>query len=330
MEVVEEVLEQIRKGTPINAIAIIAEKAPEEVKKVVENLFSDPNCVSSLDEDWRNLLLLIYFSHYSYMAEGKDDEQSISNSAVASITAAKLCRRLEVPDLEARFLISGGRAIYKMRMKDKAEKLFREAEKILKDLLKDREDEGDESDVRELKAMLANAMNELAVLYMDMDRKEEAEKYLLSALDIRREISDREGIAESLYNAGTYYMRAKRLDIAESYYRECEELLWELCEENEDNLPKLGMLMNNMGVLYRKMSKFDEAEKYHREALEIFDRLAKDDERWKKYVADTFGYIGTMYNDQMMFDDAAKYYNMAKQMYGELEKKMAEKARNAE
>ena len=325
MEVVDEVLEQIRRGTPINAIAIIAEKAPEDVKKVVENLFSDPNCVSALDDDWRNLLLLIYFSHYSYLAEGKDDEQSISNSAVASLTAAKLCRRLNAPDLEARFLISGGRAIYKMRMKDKAEKLFKEAEKILKDLLKEKDD-------RELKAMLANAMNELAVLYMDMDRKEEAEKYLLSALDIRREINDREGIAESLYNAGTYYMRAKRLDIAESYYKECEELLWELCEEDEDNLPKLGMLMNNMGVLYRKMSRFDDAEKYHREALEIFDRLAKDDERWKKYVADTFGYIGTMYNDQMMFDDAAKYYDMAKQMYGELEKKMAENvdAKNAE
>ncbi len=318
MEVVEEVLEQIRRGTPINAIAIIAEKAPEDVKKVVENLFSDPNCVSVLDDEWRNLLLLIYFSHYSYMAEGRDDEQSISNSAVASITAAKLCRRLNVPDLEARFLISGGRAIYKMRIKDRAEKIFKEAEKILKELLKEKDD-------RELKAMLANVMNELAVLYMDMDRKEEAEKYLISALDIRKEINDREGIAESLYNAGTYYMRAKRLDIAESYYKECEKLLWELCEEDEDNLPKLGMLMNNMGVLYRKMSRFDESEKYHREALEIFDRLSKDDEKWKKYVADTLGYIGTMYNDQMMFDDAAKYYDMAKQMYGEIEKKLAEK-----
>ncbi len=314
-EVAELVVEQIRNGTPLNAIAIIAEKAPENVKNVAENLFSDPNCVSALEDEWRNLLLLVYFSHYSYMAEGKKDEESISNSAVASLTAAKICRRLGIPDLEARFLVSGGRAIYQMRMKDKAEKLFKEAEKILKDLLK-------KEDSRELKALLARAMNELAVLYMDMDRKEEAEKYLLEALNIRREIDDREGIAESLYNAGTYYMRAKRLDVAESYYKECEELLWELCEEDEDNLPKLGMLMNNMGVLYRKMSKFEESEKYHREALEIFDRLSKDDEKWKKYVADTFGYIGTMYNDMMRFDDAAKYYEVAKQMYGELEKKM--------
>lgn len=313
--VVEEVLEQVRRGTPISAIAILVEKAPESVKSAAENLFSDPNCVSVLDDEWRNLLLLIYFSHYSYASEGKDDDESISNSAVASLTAAKLCRRLEVPDLEARFLILGGRAICKMRMKDKAEKIFREAEKILKKLTEVRDD-------KELKIALANVMNELAVIYMDMDRKEDAEKYLLKALNLRKETNDREGLAESLYNAGTYYMRTKRLDLAEGYYKECEKLLWELCEEDKDNMPKLGMLMNNMGVLYRKMSKFEEAEKYHREALEIFDRLSEESEDWKKYVADTFGYIGTMYNDRMMFDEAAKYYKMAKQMYGELEKKM--------
>ncbi len=315
MDVVSEVLDQIRNGTPIKAISILSEKGPDDVKKVVENLFSDPNCVSELDDQWRNLLLLIYFSHYSYLSEGKNDEDSISNSAVASLTAAKLCRRLNVADLEARFLISGGRAIYKMRMKDKAEKIFKEAEKILRELLKEKESV-------ELKSMLARVLNELSVLYMDMDRKEEAEKYLIEALNLRKEIGDKEDIAESLYNAGTYYMRSKRLEIAESYYKECEEILWELCEDDKDNLPKLGMLLNNMGVLYRKMAKFEESEKYHREALEIFDRLSKDDDSWKKYVADTFGYIGTMYNDMMMFDEATKYYEMAKQMYGELERKM--------
>lgn len=318
--IVEEILEQVRNGTPARAIAIIAEEAPEDVKKVAENLFSDPNCVSALNDEWRGLLLLIYFSHYSYAAEGKDDENSISNSAVASLTAAKLCRRIGVPDLEARFLLFGGRAIYRMKMKDRAEKLFKEAEKILNELLKEKEGVGD---VKELKSLLASAMNELAVLYMDMGRKEDAEKYLFKALNLRKEIGDREGIAESMYNAGTYYMREKKFDLAEKYYKECEELLWELCEENERNLPKLGMLMNNMGVLYRKMSKFEEAEKYHREALVIFDGLSKDNEGWKRYVADTFGYMGTMYNDMMKFDDAAKYYEMAKQMYGELERKMS-------
>ncbi len=323
MDVVEEVVDQIRVGTPLKAISIVSEKGPEEVRKVAENLFSDPNCVSELSDEWKNLMLLVYFSHYSYMAEGREDEESISNSAVASLTAAKLCRRLGIPDLEARFLISGGRAIYKMRMKDKAEKIFREAEKILRELLKN-------EDSKEIKAMLARVLNELSVLYMDMDRKEDAEKYLIESLNLRRDVGDKEDIAESLYNAGTYYMRAKRLEIAEGYYKECEELLWELSKEREENLPKLGMLLNNMGVLYRKMGKFEEAEKYHREALEIFDRLSKEDERWKKYVADTFGYIGTMYNDMMMFDDAAKYYEVAKQMYSELERKMVDDSSSSE
>ncbi|AEA47544.1 tetratricopeptide repeat protein [Archaeoglobus veneficus] len=320
MDVVSEIIDMVRKGTPLSAIDVITTSAPEEIRKVAVNLFADPMCVANIDEEWKNLLLLVYFSHFSYLSEGKAGEEDISNLAVSSLTAAKLCRRLGIPDLEARFLISGGRAIYQMRMKDKAEKIFKEAEKILKEL-----SEKDESYL----PMLADVLNELAVLYMDLKRNDEAEKYLVWALEIRKSAGNEAELAETLYNAGVFYTRTKRLDIAEKYYKEGEDILRKLAKENENFLPQLGVLLNNMGVLYRKLSRFDKAEKYHREALEIFEKLSSEDEKLLKYVADTYGYLGTMYNDMMKFDEAAKYYEMAKDLYNKIERSYREKAKES-
>jgi len=312
MDVVGEVVEMVRKGTPINALEIITENAPEEIKKATVNLFADPMSVANIEDDWKNLLLLVYFSHYSYLSEGKDDEENISNLAVSSLTAAKLCRRLGVSDLEAKFLIRGGRAIYQMKMKDRAEKIFKEAERILKEI--------SEKDGNYL-PMLAEVLNELAVLYMDLKRNDEAEKYLNWALEIRREVGSEAELAESLYNAGVFYERTKRLNAAEKFYKESEKILLRLADENHEYRPPLGVLFNNIGVLYRKLHRYDDSEEYHREALTVFDSLANEDEKWLSYVADTYGYIGALYNDMMKFDEAEKYYERAKKLHSEVESK---------
>ncbi len=312
MDVVGEVVEMVRKGTPLNAITVITENAPEEIKKATANLFADPVSVANIDENWKNLLLLVYFSHYSYLSEGKDDKESISNLAVSSLTTAKLCRRLRVPDLEAKFLIRGGRAICQMKMKDKAEKIFKEAERILKEL-----SEEDESYL----PMLAEVLNELAILYMDLKRNDEAEKYLNWALEIRRKSGSEAELAESLYNAGVFYERIKKLNTAEKFYKESEKILVKLAESDRNYLPPLGILFNNIGVVYRKLHRYEESEEYHREALTVFDSLANEDEKWLSYVADTYGYIGALYNDMMKFDEAEKYYDRAKKLHNEVESK---------
>ena len=310
MDIINDVAEMIRKGTPLNAIDVIIANAPDDVKKVAMNLFADPISVANVDDDWKDLLLLVYFSYHSHLSEAKGED--LSNLAVSSLAAAKLCRRLGIADLEARFLVTGGKAIHQMRMVNKAEKTPKEAELILKEL-----SEKNESNL----PLLAEVLNELAVLYMDVKMNDEAEKYLQQALEVERRAGRKEKLAEILYNAGVFYTRAEKFEMAERFYKECEEILIKLSEQDRGFIPQLGTLFNDMGVLYRKLSKFEKSEEYHREALTIFDALSNEDEKWLKYVADTYNHMGALCSDIMRFDEASKYYSVARKLYDEIEKK---------
>lgn len=316
-DIVREIAELVKKRTPLMALDVIDRSAPENVKSAAKKLFENPEVVKSLDGHWRNLLLLIYFSHFAYLTENKSDKESIATFAVSSLNAAKLCRRLNLPDLEGYFLFNSGRVLTRMSMRKEAEKCYLEAEKIFKKL-----SEEDETYLKDL----GETLNDLAAFYIEDKKNDEAEKYVTWALEIRRELAEMDKkhlptLAESLYNAGIHYTRTRRYELAEECYKEAVKILKEISQEDPSHLPQLGVTLSNLANLYKKLGRYEEAEKYHFEAMEIFKDLAEKDESYKVYLADSLGFIGSLYNDMMKFDKARKYYDESKKLFAEITQK---------
>jgi tetratricopeptide (TPR) repeat protein len=317
-DVVRKIAELVKNRTPLMAIDVILESAPEDVKNAAKKLFENPDVVKSLDDHWRNVLLLIYFSHYAYLTENGQDKESISTFAVSSLNAAKLCRRLDLPDLEGIFLLKSGRVLTRMSMRKEAEKCYLEAEKIFKKLSED----GNEAYLKDL----GDVLNDLAAFYIEDKRNDEAEKYVAWALEIRKKLAEINKkhlptLAESLYNAGIHYSRTRRYELAEECYKEAVKILREASEEDPSHLPQLGVTLSNLANLYKKLARYDEAEKLYFEAKEIFEKLSKEDESYKVYLADSLGFIGSLYNDMMRFDEARKYYDKSKRLFAEITQK---------
>jgi tetratricopeptide (TPR) repeat protein len=222
----EEVVDLVRKAEPLAALDLIKRKGPEDIRNAAIDLLENPIIVTSLDEKWRDLLLLIYFSYFSLFVKGTDN-QSIAVCAHSSLNAAKLSRKMGLKELEGISLSNAARTLLQMSMTEQAEKCYCEAEKILKKV-----SEKDKSYLKKL----GDTLNDLGVMYLEAKKEDEAEKRIVEALEIRRELSTMSeehlvAFAETLSNAGALYGEKREYDKSEKYYSESEAIFREIAEK---------------------------------------------------------------------------------------------------
>ncbi len=320
-DLLKEVARLIRERSAVDALNFVISKAPDDVKDLAKKLFDDPSTViESLDSWWADLLALIYYAHLSSYSSKLTTRQGIAGQVVSSLTASKLAKKLKSPELEAIFLLSGAKGLTLMGMKDRAEVCYLKAEEMFRELVKK-----DESFLKEL----ADILNDLGIIYVEMKEKEKGERYLEEALKIRRTLAENDEsylsvLAQTLNNLASLYKDMKRYGEAEEMFHEAEKIYRKLVEKDENYIIDLAVVLCNYGALCRVIREFDRAETMYKEALEIFKKLAERDSFYNSGVADVLMYLCGLYRDMGKFDEAEKYMKMANEVYNQLLAKLQE------
>jgi len=317
-DVIKEVARLIRSGDPISALNYVVQVAPEEIKEKAKRIFDDPNVVEEVGGKWGDILALIYYAHMLKYASSVMTKQGIAGQAVSALTGAKLSRKLESKELEAIFLLSSGKALSLMGMRDRAEICYLKAEELLRDLVKE-----DTSFLKEL----SDVLNDLGIIYVESGDKEKGQKLLEEALEIRRKLAEQNDVflpmlAQTLNNLASLYKDIRLYDKSDEYFAEAESIYRKLVEKNENFLVDLAVVLCNYGALCRVIKEYEKAENLYKEALEIFKKLVEKNEFYKSAIADVLMYLSGLYKDMGKYDLAKKYFEEANKTFAEFTSKM--------
>jgi len=283
------------------ALEKIQTGGPEEIRKVAMDLLRNPGLVKDIEEEWKDILTLIYFSHFSLITNEMLDLESLAAWSVSSLNAAKLSRKLGLSELEARTLSNAAKALSLMNLSEQAKRAYTEADKIYRKL---------EMNEENLRGFISN-LNDFGAFCIEQEEFETAGKYLEEALQLAEK--NRDAIKPSFFaeissNLGSLSTELRRFDEARTYYTRSEEIFRELSEKDEKFKVELAVLLNNFGAMYREMKRFDEAEAKFDEAKGIFEELAERNEFFKGYLGDTLSNLGMIYKKTGRFDEAEKAF----------------------
>ncbi len=309
MKLIEEVGKLIKDNKPLEALELIKKNAPENVKKVIDNIFKNPQEIKELDGIWRAIVTLSYLSYNSMYLSKETDRESVVSCLVSSVNVVKLSKELGLYYLIPKFLRIGARSLIIMNMRDRAEMFYLEAEKIAEKI----------ADLEEL----AEVENDLALLYYSEKRHKEALFIIQKAIEIRERLGDEEKLAECLINAGEIYRKVGEYELAEDCFKRAESIYRKLISEKEHLKFGLAITLSNLGMLYKARRRYGEAEKLLRETLEIFKELESKDKNFAQFVATSLKHFGDLKKEMGNYREAEKYYRMSAEkfretMYGKL------------
>jgi len=312
-EIIREIAELIRVGEPILALNYIVSKAPEKIREKAKHIFDDPNIIDEIGGDWGKILALIYYSHILKVTSNDMSRRGIAGQAVSALTCAKLSRQLESEELEAIFLLSGGKALSLMGMKDRAEICYVKAEEILRRLSRK-----DKTWLKEL----SDVLNDLGIIYVESGDREKGKSLLEEALKIRRELAIinsefKPMLAQTLNNLASLYKDLRIYDKSEEYFSEAEKIYRELTKEKKDYRIDLAVILCNYASLLRVIKEHKKSEKLYLEALRIFEDLAKENEFYKSAIADVCMYLSGLYKDMGNFEKSREFFERANRTFTE-------------
>ena len=175
-------------------------------------------------------------------------------------------------------------------------------------------------------AHIATLMNNIGVLYDDLNDFEAAEKAYARALELYEKLARTQpetylpDVAMTLNNLGTFYDKRNDFEAAEKAYARALEIREKLARTQPETYePDVAMTLNNLGTFYDKRNDFEAAEKAYARALEIREKLARTQpETYEPDVAMTLNNLGTFYDKRNDFEAAEKAYARALELYEKL------------
>ncbi len=129
------------------------------------------------------------------------------------------------------------------------------------------------------------------------------------ALNVYRDISDREGEGETLHKIGATYYRLSLYDEAIDFYQQALTLRQTLSDR-----PGIGSTLNGIAVVYHERGDYDRALDYYQQALEIRRSLLD-----KPGELRTLNNIGLLYENRGEYASALDNYDRALALVRELE-----------
>jgi tetratricopeptide (TPR) repeat protein len=147
----------------------------------------------------------------------------------------------------------------------------------------------------------ARTLNNLGLVYADLNYLARAESVLLRAADLHQSIGgDNPGLGQVWINLGKTYQAESRFNEAETMFRRSIDLL----ERERSPSHELAKGLNNLGVLLRSQGRYEEAESRLRRALELWR-----EELGEKHplVASGFNNLGVLYTSQGRLGQADEY-----------------------
>jgi tetratricopeptide (TPR) repeat protein len=175
-------------------------------------------------------------------------------------------------------------------------------------------------------------VDDLALLYRDSRRPDDAEKLHLRALDIQEAlvahhptVADYQSARARSYDSlGNLYRRTGRMEEAERAYTRARDIQQELNGTHpsvSDYQLILSTTWNNLGILYRRRRRPGEAEKAYQESIRILKEMAPGELATTGHqdrLAGTYFNLGNLYFDGAKMDKAVEAYNKAAELAGQL------------
>jgi eukaryotic-like serine/threonine-protein kinase len=149
-----------------------------------------------------------------------------------------------------------------------------------------------------LKKGIADSLQAIASSQADLGHPEPALKNYNAALDLRREIGDKAGTGDALSDLAQLYDDRGQYDQALKLFKEALQI--EIDVGNESNQ---GLVLNNIGNTYLSKADYQNARTYFEQALEVRDKLKVSSD-----IADTLHNLGETLGNMADYDKALQYY----------------------
>jgi tetratricopeptide (TPR) repeat protein len=158
---------------------------------------------------------------------------------------------------------------------------------------------------------IANATNNMGLIYNRHGQIKEALDCYYRALKIDEEINDKEGIAYLLNNIGSIYCHQRQLKEALGYYNRALKI-----EEEINDKRGIAISLNNIGLIYQNKNQIKEALVYYHHALKIEEEIND-----KEGTATLLANIGNTYYNQGQIKEALDHYHNALKILEEINDK---------
>lgn len=158
---------------------------------------------------------------------------------------------------------------------------------------------------------LAQAYNDMGILYYDSEKYDSSIVLYKEALKIREEEGDEAGLAKLYNKIGIVYQRQG--DFAAALDNQLKAL--ELFEKTGQNVG-ISYSLNNIGILNQNLSRYDEALEYHKRSIAINEKIND-----KRGLVQSYVNMGNIYKIKLDNDEAQTNYIKALEIARELENK---------
>ncbi len=149
-----------------------------------------------------------------------------------------------------------------------------------------------------LKKGIADSLEDMASAQAQMGQSAVALKNYNEALAVRREIGDKAGTADALNDLGQFYDDHGQYDQALSLFKESLQ-----AEIDVGNLANQGLVLNNIGNTYLFKADYQNARTYFEQALEVRDKVGISSD-----VADTLHNLAETLTNMAQYDQALQDY----------------------
>ncbi|MEM1579076.1 MAG: tetratricopeptide repeat protein [Archaeoglobaceae archaeon] len=306
MDALREFEELIKTEKFDEAVKLLLSQASENTRLQIERSLSNLEETKKLEGIWRDLTLLLHFAYTSSTLTKETDNQSLVSCVIASVNAIKIANELGMKSLMPKFMLNASRALIMMKMKDRAERMLLEAERVCIEL-------NDHANA-------ISVYNDLASLYYEEGRYLEAKSKIESAIKLAMDKISSE-IANSFSIAAEVYVKLGEFENAEKSYNKAEKMLRDLIEKEKSNKFDLALLLSNYSIFRKKLGRYEEAEKMLLESLNIFEELEKSDFTFSQFVATNLRHLGDLYREMKKYSEAEQFYSRSREKFREIQKR---------
>jgi serine/threonine protein kinase/lipopolysaccharide biosynthesis regulator YciM len=152
-----------------------------------------------------------------------------------------------------------------------------------------------------LKKGIADSMQAIATSEKNLGQSDLALKNYNAALDLRRQVGDKAGTGDALNDLAQFYNDRGNYDQALKLFKEALQI--EIDVGNENNQ---GLVLNNIGNTYLSKADYQNARTYFEQALEVRQKLKVSSD-----IADTLHNLGETLGSIAAYDQALTNYEQA-------------------
>jgi len=149
-----------------------------------------------------------------------------------------------------------------------------------------------------LKKGIADSLQAIASSQGDLGQPDLALKNYNAALDLRREIGDKAGTGDALSDLAQFYDERGNYDQALKLFKEALQI--EIDVGNQNNQ---GLVLNNIGNTYLSKADYQNARTYFEQALQVREQLKVSSD-----IADTLHNLGETLGNIADYDQALQYF----------------------